>query len=211
MTGDERGEVPVIGIDFDNTIAIYDTVFHAAAVRHGLIAVDTEVAKLAIRDAIRRRADGELAWQCLQAEVYGPLMPQARLFCGVLTFLHDCRRRRYQVYVVSHKTEFASRDETQTNLRRAALEWMQGQGLLTSEATGLSAERVFFEGTRLDKIDRVRQLACTHFVDDLQEVFLESAFPAQVTRILLTAHAHAPNGVHAAAGWDDVARIVFDA
>jgi hypothetical protein len=210
MTSDERGEVPVIGIDFDNTIAIYDTAFHAAALHHGLIALDTQIAKLPIRDAIRRRTGGELAWQRLQAEVYGPLMPQARLFDGVLAFLQDCQRRRYPVYVVSHKTKFASRDETQTNLRQAALEWMRSQGLLNSEATGLSSERVFFESTRRDKIDRVRQLAFTHFVDDLQEVFLESAFPAEVTRILLTALDHAPNGVHPAAGWDDVARIVFD-
>ena len=216
MSNGGRDESPVIGIDFDNTIACYDRVFHATAMRHGLIDADTRMAKSPIRDAIRQHPDGELHWQRLQAEVYGPLMPQAQLLEGVLAFLQRCRRNDFPVYVVSHKSEFARRDETQTNLRHAARSWMQERQLLDLDTTGLDAQRVFFEGTRSDKVMRIRQLACTHFIDDLPEVLLAPDFPPQVTRILLSARASASAGsslaaLHVAHNWDDVDRILFDA
>ncbi len=212
MNGSERRDGPVIGIDFDNTIAAYDAVFHTAAVQRGLITNSTAVAKTSIRDAIRQRSAGELDWQRLQAEVYGPRMPQAHLLDGVLPFLHSCRSRSWPVYVVSHKTQFARRDESGTDLRQAALVWMQSQKLFDVESTGLGPERVFFEDTRPAKVDRIRQLACTHFIDDLEEVFLEEGFPRGVTGILLTQQTETTSSeVRPALDWAAVARVVFDA
>ena len=206
------GSDPVIGIDFDNTIATYDEVFHAAALEQGLIPAETEAAKLPIRDFIRSQSDGELAWQRLQAEVYGPLMPRAQLIDGVMAFLKQCCWRQVPVFVVSHKTVFARRDETRTNLRKASLTWMKRQGLLDADSTGLSERRVFFEDTRQNKVARIRDLACTHFVDDLVEVFLESGFP-DVERVLLSSHAvePPPPGIRAVEGWDEVSGVIFNA
>lgn len=211
MTSGRCRDGLVIGIDFDNTIAAYDDVFHATAARRGLIALDTEPSKSQIRDAIRQRKGGELDWQRLQAEVYGPLMPKARILDGVLPFLQLCRERQIPVCVISHKTEFARRDETQTNLRWAALHWMRSQGLL-DDITGLSTDRVFFENTRQEKILRIRQQACTHFVDDLVEVLLEAGFPGTVDRILLSSkEIEPPEGIRAVPDWPAVSRMIFDA
>jgi hypothetical protein len=45
---------------------------------------------------------------------------------------------------------------------------------------------VYFEGTRTEKIARIVALGCTHFIDDLEEVFDDPAFPSGVERLLLT-------------------------
>jgi hypothetical protein len=43
---------------------------------------------------------------------------------------------------------------------------------------------VYFEDDRAHKLARIAALDCTHFVDDLEEVFADPHFPAGVRRIL---------------------------
>jgi hypothetical protein len=184
---------PVIGIDFDNTLVSYDELMYRAAVERGLVGADVGIGKRAVRDRIRLGAGGEIEWQKLQALVYGPLMPQARLIAGAGEFIRTCRGRGVDVYVVSHKTEFAGYDETGTNLRAAALSWMEARGFFESDGLSFNRAQVYFESTREAKIERIRSLRCTHFIDDLEEVFLEQEFPPDVRKLW-----YAPGG--AAAG-----------
>jgi hypothetical protein len=77
---------------------------------------------------------------------------------------------------VSHKTQFANYDTTETDLRKGALKWLDRAG--SSYGTDRSFRRdVYFESTRVDKINRIRSLGCTHFIDDLEETFREPSFP----------------------------------
>jgi hypothetical protein len=186
---------PVVGIDFDNTLVSYDELIHRTAVDRGLIDGGTEIAKRVVRDRIRLRPGGEIEWQKLQALVYGPLMPQARLIAGARDFVRACHGHGLGVYIVSHKTELAGYDETGTNLRDAALAWMASQGFFDADGLGLDLAHVFFEGTREAKIDRIRALGCTHFIDDLEEVFLERGFPSGVRKLL-----YSPDAAPGAAG-----------
>jgi hypothetical protein len=175
---------PVIGIDFDNTLVSYDELMYRAAVERGLIGAGAGIGKRAVRDRIRLGPDGEIEWQRLQALVYGPLMPQAQLIGGAAEFIRTCRGRGFDVYVVSHKTEFAGYDETGTNLRDAALSWMAAQRFFESDGLGFTRAQVFFESTREAKIERICRLRCTHFIDDLEEVLLERGFPPDVQKLL---------------------------
>jgi hypothetical protein len=174
----------VLGIDFDNTVVTYDALIHGAALQRGLIGPETRAVKRTVRDRIRELPDGEVEWQKLQALVYGPLMPHARLIDGVREFIDACRRCRVGVHVVSHKTDYAGYDRTGTNLRAAALDWMTATGFFDPAGLGLRREDVSFEATREAKIDRIRALGCTHFIDDLKEVFCEPAFPGEVVKLL---------------------------
>jgi hypothetical protein len=183
----------VIGIDFDNTLVSYDELIYRAALERGLIVGSTEIGKRAVRDRIRLAPGGEIEWQKLQALVYGPMMPQAQLIAGAREFVRACRGRGFGVYVVSHKTEFAGYDETGTNLRDAARSWMAAQGFFESDGLGFDRAHVFFEPTREAKIDRIRRLRCTHFIDDLEEVLLERGFPPDVRKLL-----YSPGGAPAA-------------
>jgi hypothetical protein len=174
-----------IGIDFDNTIISYDEVFRAAAKRCGLLDPAFSGRKQAVRDAIRLLPDGELVWQRLQGQVYGKGIAGAGTVAGVAAFLRRCRAEGCTVAVVSHKTEYGHFDPDRVNLRQAARDWMTARGLLDDEY-GIPITNVFFEGTRAEKLARIAALSCTHFIDDLEEVLIDPAFPPTVRRILLS-------------------------
>jgi hypothetical protein len=175
---------PRIGIDFDNTIVSYDELMYRAAVERGLISNGAERTKRAVRDRIRRLPDGEVEWQKLQALAYGPLMADARPTDGAEEFIRWSRGHGIPVFIVSHKTEYASYDVTGTNLRGAALDWMTARGFFEHDGLDISREAVYFESTRAEKIARISAIGCSHFIDDLEEVFLEVSFPSGVQKIL---------------------------
>lgn len=177
----------IIGVDFDNTIAGYDELMHTIALERCLISADVARNKKLIRDAIRALPDGETHWRSLQVTVYGPRMHEARLIEGVRELFVECRHRHIPVYIVSHKTEYANFGETNVNLRTVAMAWLEQHGFF-HEGVGLSRSSVFFESTRAEKINRIKVLRATHFIDDLEETFSERAFPCEVQKILLAAH-----------------------
>lgn len=176
----------IVGIDFDNTIASYDEPMHRSAVARGLIPAGLPKNKKSIRDAIRALEDGESKWRELQVFSYGPGMPEARPMDGVREFMSACKERGIDVLIVSHKTEYANFGDPTVNLRAAALGWLEAQGFVDSARIGVGRGQIFFEGTRQEKIERIRALGVTHFVDDLEETFLEASFPAGVEKILFS-------------------------
>jgi len=178
----------IIGVDFDNTIVSYDDLMHRLAVEKGWISPEVSKSKKQIRDSIRQLPNGEIEWQKLQAIAYGCQMQEAKLIEGVQAFFKLCQQHQVKAYIVSHKTEYANYDETRTSLREAALKWMNNNGFFSETGLGLSAEQVYFEATRIKKIERIKQLKCTDFIDDLEETFLEKAFPEKVNKILYAPH-----------------------
>lgn len=206
-----KGGTLIVGVDFDNTIATYDELFHDLALERSLISKELGKSKMEVRDSVRKLQNGEIQWQKLQGSVYGPRMKDAGICAGVENFFHECRRRQIKVFVVSHKTEFANFDETRTNLRQSALTWMSDQRFFEAEGMSLSQEDVFFEGTRADKLQRIANLGCTHFIDDLKEVLDDEGFPSNVHKIL-----YAPNhteislpGATIAASWQEIGDYFF--
>lgn len=202
----------IVGLDFDNTLVTYDAVIHRAAVDQGLIPAATPVNKRLVRDRIRERPAGEIEWQRIQGLVYGPLMPQAQLIDGAGDFIRRCRAASLPVFIVSHKTPFAGYDDTGTNLRDAALRWMASAGFFDAGGLGFRRDDVFFESTRDEKIARIRSLRCSVFVDDLEEVFLESSFPESVKKILYAPEEPAGDraGAVVAGSWQAVHAHVFN-
>ena len=205
--------INIIGVDFDNTIVSYDDIMHRVAVQRGLIHPSVRKSKKHIRDSIRKLPDGEIEWQKLQGIVYGSRMGEARLIEGVQTFFNLCKQNKVAVYIVSHKTEYANFDETRTNLRLAALAWMRKNSFFETDGLGLSQENVYFESTRREKIKRIRNLGCTHFIDDLEETFLEDSFPTNVEKILYAPHMQYSSlpGVRVVTTWEEISDYFFDA
>jgi len=198
-----------IGIDFDNTIIAYDDVFLAAAKERGLICESFRGGKQAIRDAIRLLPDGELAWQRLQGQVYGQGIGGASMYPGVDAFLRRCRSERRPVTIVSHKTEYGHHDPSRVNLREAALDWMRSRGIVGDGEFSIPAEQIFFEETRDDKLARIAALGCTHFIDDLEEVLVDPAFPARVIRILFSDRARSRPPFVVCPTWQHIEQQVF--
>jgi hypothetical protein len=203
----------VIGVDFDNTIVGYDDLLHRLAAERGLIEAGARKSKKSIRDCIRLLPDGEVEWQKLQAVMYGPRMGEAVLIEGVASFFRRCRATGAKVFIVSHKTQYAGYDETRTPLPAAALAWLRARGFFEAGGLGLSEERAYFEPTRAAKLDRVRALGCTHFIDDLEETFLEPTFPNGVVRALFNPHREpvSARNVRNFSDWRSIEEDVFGA
>jgi hypothetical protein len=224
---------PVIGVDFDNTLVYYDSVIRAVAEEEGWLEAGAAAARGAgegaargegegegagpgaskkdVRDRIRELPDGEMKWRRLQAAVYGPRIGEATMAEGAERFLASCRDARAPVYVISHKTRRAAADETGTDLREAALGWMSESGLFDPAGPALTPGSVFFEPTRGRKVSRIAACGCTHFIDDLEETFAETSFPAGVKKILYRPAGELPQmeGVTVCRSWGEVHRLVF--
>jgi hypothetical protein len=190
-----------VGVDFDNTIVSYDDLIRKVAIEGGLIDRGGPMGKKAIRDRIRERADGDIDWQKIQGLVYGPRMGEARIIAGVAEFFARCRSERAEIFIVSHKTEYANFDPTRTPLRGVALSWMQRHGFFSTAGLGLSTGDIHFATTRQEKVECIAKLGCSHFIDDLEEVFAEASFPTGVLKIL-----YAPDVVELPSACDRIAR-----
>lgn len=202
-----------IGIDFDNTIATYDDAMHRWALNQGFISADTPKNKKLIRDAIRALDDGETKWRTLQVYSYGPGMVEAQVMPGFREFLQQAQAQGVPISVVSHKTEVANFGDPGVKLREAALMWLAEQELLGDGPCRIDRQHIYFEETREAKIQRIRSLNLTHFIDDLEETFLEASFPRQVSQILITAE---PSGDSTGCwqwqpGWHAIQRELFGA
>jgi hypothetical protein len=186
-----------IGIDFDNTIVDYRPVFRPAAIELGLLdAAFPSADKTVIRDHLRAQPGGELAWQQLQAHVYGHAIATAPAYAGLDRFLAVARDRGAMLAIVSHKGRFAAADPGGADLRAAAHAWLVARGIV--DANSIAAADVYFEATRAEKVARVQSLALTHFIDDLEDVLADPAFPPQTRGVLF------------GDSWDAVHAHVFD-
>lgn len=174
-----------IGIDFDNTIICYDSVFCDLAKTWQMIPPDFHGSKAQLRYTVQALPEGDVGWQRLQGKVYGELIHQAIPFPGFKEFIAACSARsEIEIYIVSHKTEFGHFDKNRINLRDVSRQWLNQQGFFNAGTPHLEVRNVYFESTREDKIARIKTLQCTHFIDDLIEVLDSPLFPPQVNRIL---------------------------
>ncbi|WP_370099053.1 hypothetical protein [Bradyrhizobium yuanmingense] len=201
-----------IGIDFDNTIICYDKVFAAAARQRGLVPEGWDGLKTDVRDFLRSRAGGELAWQGLQGFVYGKGIGGAEIYPGVREFLVACRKAGASVYIVSHKTQFGHQDPDRVDLREAARGWLKSAGLIDTADAAISAGNVYFEDTLAAKVERLANLKLDIFIDDLVDVFEQPHFP-RATRSILFTQPRPPHPAHCEplATWSDIHRGVFGA
>ncbi len=173
----------IIGIDFDNTIVSYDKIFFEVAKELNLISKDTFRNKTEVRDEIRK-IKGDIEWQKIQSIVYAYRMDSAEIMDGLGKFLEFCKENRAKVYIVSHKTMHAHFDEEKRNLRQIALDWLKKNEFFSNNVFNLEQKDVFFESTREEKVQRIADLNCDIFIDDLEEVFLEKSFPKETKKIL---------------------------
>ena len=175
----------ILGVDFDNTVVCYDHAFYQGALAKGLIPPSIPQAKNEIRNYLRNTGQEE-AWTELQGFVYGSCMHEAEPFPYVIEFFQKCREAGITVCIISHKTRYPYRGE-RYDLHKAASDWITRYNLFDGRGEKILAS-VFLELTKEEKIDRIKEQGCTHFIDDLPEFLSEPAFPRGVQRILFDPH-----------------------
>ncbi len=198
-----------IGVDFDNTLACYDALFARLAMEQGLLDQAPRGGKRGVRDAVRERPEGEMAWRRLQALAYGRDMTRATPFAGALDTLRRWRSRGADIFVVSHKTRVSPDDPDAVDLRAAALDWLAAQGLVGRTGAPIRPSDVHFNATRAEKLACIAGLGCDLFIDDLEEVFRELAFPTGTVAILFDPHGTAVDDGpwHRVGAWSELAAM----
>ena len=198
-----------IGIDFDNTIISYDVVFHEAAAEWGYDVGDIEVSKTAVRDRLRDLGDEE-KWIELQGYVYGKKMAAAAPFEGVLDFFEVAKKRAAELFIVSHKTKHPFKGP-QYDLHAATRHWLDKLGLSESRECGIGEKNIYLELTKEAKADRIYQLKCDYFIDDLPEFLNLESFPERTKAILfdpLSRHSETWDGL-ASRSWNELAALLM--
>lgn len=197
----------VIGVDFDNTIVCYDDLFHSAAEESGHFPKGAPRLKNKVRDALREKGLEE-EWVRLQGAVYGSKIEYAAPWPGVKDFFLEMAKLKAVVYIISHKTRVPAAGPPY-ELRLAAMKWLESSGFFENEYR-LSKDNVYFETTRKDKTDRIKEMGCTHFIDDLPETFKEPAFPRDTLNILFDPSGDSADirGVHRVKSWEKITRII---
>ena len=192
-----------IGVDFDNTIVSYDTLFHRVAIEQGLIPAGLPQTKLAVRDYLRQqRREG--GWTEKQGYVYGARMDEAEAYPGAIQFLQWASVRDLSVFIISHKTHHPFLGP-QYNLHGAARLWVE-RHLNVGARPLVSAENVHFELTREEKLQRIRAVACDYYLDDLPEILFAPGFPDRARRILFDPDANHgdADSVYRMRTWTDI-------
>lgn len=197
-----------IGIDFDNTIANYDGVFHAAALERGLIPADLGRGKNAVRDYLNgagRKDD----FTELQGYVYGARMDLVSPYAGAVEFVREAVAAGHEVYVVSHKTRTPILGPVY-DMHAAARGFLEAQGFFGPGM--LTLERTFFELTKEEKVARAAALELEAFVDDLPEILTMPGFPPAARRLLFDpqdALAARADGLERFADWPAIRRALL--
>ena len=112
-----------IGLDFDNTIANYESAFLKVAELSKI--KTTATTKSEVKRDLLSRENGDFLWQKVQGLTYGRYIHLAEIYSGLFEFIFRARSLGHQLFIVSHKTEFGHFDESRIPLRTAALHWLQ--------------------------------------------------------------------------------------
>ena len=159
-----------LGLDFDNTLTNYDSLFFKLALEKKLVPTTLEKSKLAVRDFLRD-SNKEREFTLLQGEVYGKRIFEAKQSEGMFKALKKLKKEGIKIYIVSHKSKNPYLGP-KYDLHDSAMKWLERNQFFSLEGLGMSKDNVYFELTKESKINRIEILGCTHYVDDLPEILI---------------------------------------
>ncbi|MBU3607802.1 haloacid dehalogenase-like hydrolase [Polynucleobacter nymphae] len=168
-----------IGLDFDNTIACYDSAITKLAEEMFELPDLVPRTKLGVRDYLRMQ-DREVEWTAFQGELYGPGMRYAQAYEGAIETMLELNALGHELFIVSHRSKkpYAGHPH---DLHAAARAWLKE----TVQSLGLFInDQIFFLETRDQKVQMIKELGCEIFLDDLPEVLEADQFPSTTRGIL---------------------------
>ena len=168
------------GFDLDNTLIDYSNAVQEYCSNKGLDECKTlDSLRILLRESDKT---GRL-WQLAQGWLYTDGLSFARPGQGAVELCEFLRNSNFELLIVSHKTTHTSDFCGQKPLREIATKWIMGSDLANYF---LGNEKIYYESTRVFKVERIQKLNLNYFVDDLVEVFQEPGFPQNVSSFLLS-------------------------
>lgn len=195
----------LLGLDFDNTIVNYDKLFYSLAVSKGLIPSNIAAEKTAVREYLKNKGKEE-DFTIIQGEVYGSQILGAEPAERVLEILYRLSKQGISMALVSHKTRKPYKGP-EYDLHKAAWTWLEKHNFFNEKGTNWEKKQVYFEETKEAKIKRIKDLGCTHYIDDLPNIL--TMIPKEIKKIL-----YDPKNVHAnekfskLERWQDLPRLL---
>jgi thiamine kinase-like enzyme len=196
-----------IGIDFDNTLIDYHTLFYTYARKQGHINPQQKKDKQHIKHIMTQLPDGASHWTRLQGLVYGTYIKKAKVAKGFYAFLDECRKQNIRLSIISHKTVHPFIGQ-KINLHKAGFSFIQNDKILHRF---FNNKNIHFVQTLDEKLALIHKIGCTHFIDDLTDVLLSSHFPKNVEKILYSAeNIHKiPPSIQMYGNWNTISSYLF--
>ena len=157
-----------IGIDFDNTIVLYDDLFYKYALKKKYIIPEIERTKIAVREFLISNNKESLYTQ-MQGIIYGNYISEAPVQVYLKSALINLRKLGHKISIISHKTKYPI-DGDKINLHEAAFRWLKENNFINKDILGNDYKNIFFEDSISEKINRIHQLKCDFYIDDLPEI-----------------------------------------
>ena len=188
----------IIGIDLDNTIAIYDE-----AIR-----------KLPDGSNFTRKKDYSKylidngkndLWTELQGTLYGPLMKYATIAKNFNFAIEYFARKKYEIIIISHRTKYPYQGK-QYDLHEYAHDWINENLIKIFKVNRIRYSICLCE-TKSEKISKIKEYDCNFFIDDLYSIYEDSNFPKQETKFILynnNKNKHVMN----IENWDEIKEII---
>jgi hypothetical protein len=200
----------LLGLDFDNTLVRYDKLFHQLALEKDLIEESLPADKAAVRDYLRSQGQDE-QFTLLQGEVYGLRILEAEPAPGMLEALNELHLRGIPMVLVSHKTRTPYKGPAY-DLHRAAWSWLEKHNFFSKEGLSWKTSQVYFENSKGEKVNRIKALNCSHYIDDLPEIL--NQIPINISTILYSPGLIDPNLTktkerhQAMSDWSQASRLI---
>ncbi len=173
----------IIGIDFDNTLICYDSVFLKIADELGIKLNGETSPKTELRNLMRMRKGGEWEWSRIQGLAYGRMIIEAKPFPDVEASLLRWIANGHSIRVISHKSIYPTAG-LPYNLIEAAKNWIHENFPRLLSAEFDIDHHAFFESTRKEKLKRIARERCNWFIDDLPETLRDIDFPRGTLSLL---------------------------
>ena len=168
----------IFGFDFDNTLINYDKIFYSIAVKRLLIKKKIKKDKSSIKKILFKEKKIK-EWTKLQSEVYSKEIYKATPNKKLILLLKFLKKKKIKFYIISHKTKFPYYGK-KIDLHKISKDWLRIN--IFNKRNRLGNCKYYFESTIKKKIQRIKKLKITHFVDDLSEIL--NLMPTSVTGIL---------------------------
>ena len=172
----------IVGFDFDNTIINYTNSFIKLSRKKNLVPEEKNKDKISIRNYLREK-NIEDQWTILQGEVYGKNIMDAEIYKDVLETFKYLLKNNIKIKIISHKTKYPYIGE-KIDLRLSAFRWIEDRILNKISNLNFSKSDIFFENTIAEKINKIQELNCDIYVDDLQEIL--DQLPKKIQKILFS-------------------------
>ena len=155
-----------VGFDFDNTIINYDNLFYKISLKKGLITKKVGKSKESIKNYLIKNYSINI-WQKIQSEVYSESISLAKPNNEIIKLIKYLIKNNIEVFIVSHKTKFPYFGN-RINLHKLSLKWINKN--IIKKNIKIKKKNIFFETTEKKKINKIKKLKLSHFIDDLDKI-----------------------------------------